>query len=104
MPRSIVYLLLSLITVTLELLSENEKCTNRPVTARCRVKRPVDITQQFLLLWQCDNTGTRERVILCNDDLALELDCHFGKLYQSVGGVITRARESELFFAMTTLL
>ena len=105
MPRPIVYLLLSVITVTVELLSENEKCTNRPVTARCRVRRPVDSTQQFLLLWQCDNTGTRERVIFCNDDLALELDCHFGKLYNIKSTCICNEMyiESEATFNTTSI-
>ena len=104
-PRPIVYLLLSLITVTLELLLEDEKCSNRPVTARCRVRRPVDSTQQFLLLWQCDDTGTRERVIFCNDDLALELDCHFGKLYDIRSSCICNETfiESEATFNTTSM-
>ena len=104
-PRPIVYLLLSLITVTLELLSEDEKCSNRPVTARCRVRRPVDSKQQFLLLWQCDDTGTRDRVILCNDNPALELDCNFGKLYDIRSTCVCNETiiESEATFNTTSM-
>ena len=98
-------LLLFRLTVSAELLSEDEKCSNRPVTARCRVRRPVDSTQQFLLLWQCDDTGTRERVILCNDDLALELDCNFGKLYDIRSTCICNETyiESEATFNTTSI-
>ena len=101
-PRPIVcYFYLGLQFI--ELLSENEKCSNRPVTACCR--KPVGSTQQFLLLWQCDDTGTRERVILCNDDRALELDFHFGKLYDIRSTCICNETfiESEATFNTTSV-
>ena len=58
--------------------SEDGKCPNQPVTARCRVRKPAD-SSTHLLLWQCD--GTNERIILCNNNSALELACRFGILY-----------------------
>ena len=59
--------------------SEDGKCPNQPVTARCRVRKPVNSTH--LLLWQCDDTGTKESIIFYNNYPALELDCPFGTLY-----------------------
>ena len=87
------------------MLSEDEKCPNRPVTARCRVRRPVDSTQQFLLLWECDDTETIERVILCNDNPALELNCNFGKLYDIRSSCIYNETiiESEATFNTTSM-
>ena len=85
--------------------SEDDKCPNQPVTARCRVRKPVD-SSTHLLLWQCDDdTGTNERVILCNNNPALELDCRFGKLYDIKSSCICddTVIESEATFNTTSL-
>ena len=81
------------------------KCPNQPVTARCRVRKPVD-SSTHLLLWQCDDdAGTNERVILCNNNPALELDCQFGKLYDIKSACICddTVIESEATFNTTSL-
>ena len=92
-------------TVFLEVSpSEDDKCPNQPTTARCRVRKPVDSTH--LLLWQCDDdTDTNERVILCNNSPALELDCRFGKLYDIKSSCICddTVIESEATFNTTAL-
>ena len=82
--------------------SKDNKCPNQPVTARCRVRKPVD-SSTHLLLWQCD--GTNERVVLCNDNPALQLDCQFGKLYDIKSACICddTVIESEATFNTTSL-
>ena len=84
--------------------SKDDKCPNQPVTVRCRVRKPVD-SSIHLLLWQCDDTGTNERVILCNNNYALELDCQFGKLYDIKSACICddTVVESEATFNTTSL-
>ena len=82
--------------------SEDDKCPNQPVTARCRVRKPVD-SSTHLLLWQCDDTS--ERVVLCNDNPALELACQFGTLYDIKSSCICddTVIESEATFNTTSL-
>ena len=85
--------------------SEDDKCPNQPVTARCRVRKPVD-SSTHLLLWQCDDdTGTNEHIILCNNNPALELDCQFGTLYDIKSSCICddTVIESEATFNTTSL-
>ena len=85
--------------------SEDDKCPNQPVTVRCRVRKPVD-SSTHLLLWQCDDdTDTNERIILCNNNPALELDCQFGTLYDIKSSCICddTVIESEATFNTTSL-
>ena len=91
-------------TVSIEVSPFENKCPNQPVTARCRVRKPVD-SNTHLLLWQCDDdTGTNERVILCNNNPALELDCPFGTLYNISSACICddTVIESEATFNTTS--
>ena len=84
--------------------SKDDKCPNQSVTARCRVRKPASRTH--LLLWQCDDdTGTNERVILCNNNPVLELYCQFGTLYDIKSSCICddTVIESEATFNTTSL-
>ena len=86
-------------------MSQSEdKCPNLPITVRCSVRKPVDNSTHFLA-WQCDDAGTNERVIFCNDDLNFELDCAFGKLYIIRSACICDGRviDSEATFNTTSL-